>query len=278
MAVDFTDEQQSAFDLMADLLNQYGLGSLRGELQNIILGGIQDPAQIQLQLQDTQAWKQRFVGNEKLRQAGLPVLSVAEYLSVERSYAQIMKNYGLPQGFYDDPADFGDFIGGSVSPNELQTRVQMHADLANREDPAIVQQLQSMGLTKGDILAHFIDPSRALPLLQQKYQTALIGGAARRAGVTPTTAYAQHLADIGISEQQATQGYAQIAEDLPGAELLGSIYNDEIAQSDLERETFDGDGSVTRRKKRLASQERAAFQGSAGVGQGSLSRNTAGQY
>lgn len=263
---------------MADLLNRYGLGSLLGDLRKIVEGGVTDPAEIQISLQDTDAWKHRFAGNEKLRQAGLPVLSVGEYLAVEKSYGQIMKNYGLPVGFYDDPSDFADFIGSSVSPNELQQRVEMHADIARREDPAIVQQLQQMGLTKGDILAHFIDPTRALPLLQQKYQTALIGGAARRAGTATSNAYAQHLSDIGVTEQQAASGYGQITAELPGAELLGSIYDDSISQADLEHETFDGDGSVTRRKKRLASQERASFQGSAGVGQGSLSRNTAGQY
>lgn len=276
--VDFTDSQQSAFDIMSDLLNQYGLGSLTGTLQNILLSGITDQTEISLQLQGTQEWKTRFAGNELLRQQGLPVLDVAQYLSVESSYAQVLKNYGLPAGFYDDPSDFSKWIGNSVSANEIQQRASMYSDLATREDSALTDQLQAMGLSKGDLMAFMMDPSRAQPLLAQKYQTALIGGAARRAGVTSNVAYSQHLADLGISEQQATQGYGQIAAELNPLQKLGDIYNDAVTVNDLESETFDGNGAVTQKKKRLASQERAAFSGSAGVGQGSLGRSNTGQY
>jgi hypothetical protein len=274
----FTETQQSAFDILNNMLSTYGLGSLTGVLKDILLQGITDQNEISLKLQATDQWKQRFAGNEMLRQKGLPVLDVAQYLSVEQSYAQVMKNYGLPAGFYDDPHDFANFIGNSVSANELQQRAAMYADVARREDPALKEQLSAMGLSQGDLLAYMMDPTRAAPLIQQKYQTALIGGAARRAGITPDTSYAQHLADLGISEQQAAQGYGQIAQELPTEQRLGQIYNDSIQQSDLESETFDGNGAVTAKKKRLASQERAAFSGSSGVGQGSLSRNSSGSY
>lgn len=278
MAIDFTDSQQSAFDIMRQMLEQYGLGSLVGQLQNIVLSGITDQNQISLQLQQTAEWKTRFAGNEILRQKGLPVLDVAQYLSVESSYAQVLKNYGLPAGFYDDPSDFSSWIGNSVSANEIQQRAQMYSDLARREDPAVTEQLRAMGLNDGDILAHLMDPTRALPLLQQKVQTALIGGAARRAGLTPDTSFAQHLADLGVSEQQAAQGFGQIAAELVPTQKLGQIYNDAISQADLESEVFDGNGQVTARKKRLASRERAAFSGSGGVGQGSLGRSSSGSY
>lgn len=274
----FTQTQQSAFDILKGMLDQYGLSSLAGTLTNIILSGVTDQNEISLKLQSTDEWKTRFAGNEMLRQKGLAVLDVAQYLSVEQSYAQVMKNYGLPQGFYDDPADFAKFIGNSVSANEIQQRAQMYSDLAKREDPAVKAQLQAMGLSDGDLIAYYMDPSRAQPLLAQKYQTTLIGAAARRAGITPDTAYATHLADIGVSEQQASQGYGQIAADLNPAQRLGDIYNDQISQTDLETETFDGNAAVTQKKKRLASQERAAFSGSAGVGQGSLGRNSSGTY
>lgn len=276
MATDFTREQQGAFDLLNDMLSQYGLGALGGELRNMILGGITDQQQIILQLQETPTWKTRFRGNEMLRQKGLPILSVAEYLSVEQSYSQVMKNYGLPEGFYDDPDDFAGFIGNSVSPNEIQQRAQMYSDLVKREDPAIRDQLISMGMSEGDIIAHMMDPKRAMPLLEQKYRSALIGGAARRSGLGGSNA--ERLAALGVTEQQAIAGYRDIGEQLGDVSLLGDIYGDQIDQDDLENETFFGDGTVTKRKKRLASQERAAFSGSSGITQGSLSRNTAGSY
>ena len=263
---------------MKATLNEYGLGSLTDVLRGLILDGTTEASQLQLALQDTQEWKVRFAGNEKLRQSGLPVLSVAEYLSVERSYSQIMKNYGLPQGFYDDPSDFSDWIGNSVSPNEIQQRVQMYSDIAKREDPAVTAQLASMGMGEGDILAYIMDPTRAQPLIQKKYQTALLGGAARRAGLTADNDYLGRLSDLGVTEQQAAQGYGMISEGLRSMTRLGDMYGEDYGQGDFEGEVFENQGGAAQKRKRLASRERAAFQGSAGVGQGSLTRNSAGSY
>lgn len=272
------DRKASAYSLMEGLLRQYGLDSLAGDLRNIIEGGITDQASIELRLQETDAWKRRFSGNEKLRANGLPVLSVAEYLATERTYAQILKNYGLPQGFYDDPSDFGDFIGLGVAPAELEDRMRSYSDLVNRDDPAVKAQLRAMGMNDGDLLAFYIDPERANPLIQRKYKATLIGAAARRTGLTPDSAYAERLAGMGITEQQAQAGYAVISESLDDVERLGEIYGLDYSQRDFEAEVFEGDATATRKRKRLASQERAAFSGSSGVGQGSLRRSTSGQF
>lgn len=272
----FTSSQQSAFDIMENLLQQYGLGSLTGTLKSIILNGITDQNEISIQLQQTDAWKQRFAGNEILRKKGLPELSVNQYLSVEQSYAQVMKNYGLPTGFYDDPTDFAKFIGNSVSANELQQRVQMYADVANREDPAVLKQLQSMGTSKGDLLAFMMDPTRAMPLIQQKYNSTLIGAAARRAGLTPDNTYVNHLAEMGVTEQGAAQGYGQVADEMHTAQLLGNIYHDNISQTELAQDVFENNAAAAQKRKRLASQERAAFSGTSGAGQ--LHRSESGSY
>lgn len=274
----FTQNRQSAYDMMLATLRDYGLQSLASRLSQLVVDGITDQAQLTLELQDSPEWKKRFAGNEALRQKGLPVLSVAEYLAVERSYAQIMKNYGLPGGFYDDPADFADWIGNSVSPNEVQQRVQTYSDLVKRDDPAVKAQLRSMGFSEGDLLAYTMDPKKAQPLIQQKYQTTLIGAAARRAGVATGNDYAQSLADRGVSEQQAIQGFGMISESLGDMERLGDIYGEDYSQRDFEKEVFEQDGASTKKRKRLASQERAAFSGQSGTGRGSLGQDTAGQY
>jgi hypothetical protein len=273
-----TVSQQSAFDLMMAMLNEYNLGSLANVLKGLIVGGDTDPNVLQLKLQDTQEWKTRFAGNEILKQNGLPVMSVGEYLSTERSYAQVMRNYGLPAGFYDDPSDFSKWIGGSVSPNELQQRAQAFADIANREDPAVTAQLQSMGMSQGDILAYIMDPDRAMPLVQKKYQQTILGSAARRAGVVADNSYLGHLADMGISEQQAAQGYGMIGEGLTDMQRMGDIYGEQFGQGDFESAVFDQNADATRKQKRLASRERAEFGGSSGVGRGSLTRQSGGQY
>lgn len=273
-----TAQGQSAFDLMFSILKSYGLETLGTKLKDLIVGGMTDQASLSLALQDTNEWKQRFIGNEKLRQQGLPVLSVAEYLATERSYAQVMKNFGLPRGFYDDPADFGQFIGNNVSASELQDRVQSYSDLANRDDPAVKAQLRSMGMSEGDLLAFYMDPERANPLIQKKYKATLIGAAARRTGLVADNGYAEQLAGQGVTEQQAQAGYGLISENLADTQKLGDIYGTDYSQSDFESEVFQGDGAATKKRKRLASQERANFGGSSGITQGSLKQNTSGQF
>lgn len=275
----WTDAMQSAFAQLATLLEQYGLSSLQAFLKDLILQGNTDSASLMLALQQTNEWKTRFAGNEMLRQQGLGVLSPAEYLALERSYAQIMRNYGLPQGFYDEPADFAKWIGNNVSAAELQQRVSAYADLANREDPAIVAQLSSMGMTRGDLLAYMMDPDRAAPLIQRQYQVALLGGAARRAGLggqDVNNDYLSQLAGRGVSEQQAAQGYGLIAGSLADARTLSGVYGVDYGLHDMETEVFDNNATAGKKRRRLASQERAAFSGQSG--QSGISGSTAGSY
>jgi hypothetical protein len=269
---------QSAYDLMFNVLKDYGLESLGGRLKELVEGGVIDQASITLALQDSQEWKTRFAGNEALKNAGLPVYPVAQYLATEQAMAQVMKNAGVPQGFYDDPADFAKFIGASVSAAELQERVNAWSDLSRRQDPAITAQLKSMGMSDGDLLAFMMDPKRAAPLIQRKYQTALVGAAARRTGLVADNRYAERLAGMGITEQQAQAGYSLISENLGATQRLGEFYGDRYGQRDFESEVFEGDGDSTRKRKRLASQERAAFSGSSGIQRGSLNQSSTGQY
>lgn len=272
-----TSGQQSAFDQMRLLLGQFGLDSLFPFLKDLILGGVTDAASLQLALQDRPEWKARFAGNEMLKARGLGVLSPAEYLQMEKSYSQVMRNFGLPRGFYDSPDDFAKWIGNNVSVNELEQRVTAYADLASREDPQLVEQLRSMGLGGGDLLAYLMDPDRALPVIQKLYKTALIGGAARRAGYTPTSNEAlSRLAAEGVSEDQASQGFGLIAGSLADASTLGGVYGDTLTNDDLEREVFENNAAAGKKRKRLASAERAAFGGSAG--NSGLGRSTSGSY
>lgn len=272
--------QQNAFDYFMSVLQSYGLdgfSEIAKVVRKAIIDGITDPNQLDLLVRNTDAWHQRFAGNDILTQNGGNALSVAEYLSTETAYRQIMSQAGLPKGFYDDPSDFAQFIGQSKSPAEIQSRVAAATDLMRRNgDDALQAQLASMGMDPGHILARYLDPTKAEPLLQRDYQTALIGAAARRVGTTADNSYAQHLADIGVTEGAAIQGYGQVADITPALERLGNVYGDQYTQSDAEKEIFEGAPGDKRR--RLSSQERGSFSGSSGTSQGSLSKPASGSY
>lgn len=268
--------QESAFERLRDLFRSYGLPDA-DDIIGVIRQGVQDDVGediIQVRLQDTASWKQRFAGNETRRQKGMNVLSVAEYLSQENQYKAVLRNAGLPIGFHDEASDFANLIGNSVSVAELQDRVNIATDIIHREDSAVLDQLAARGVSKDLFLAHTLDPERAAPLIKKQQNSILIGAAAQRAGAGASIAQADRLAERGIGEDQAIQGFGQINDFLGDTDKLGDIYGVDYSSDDAIGEVFEG-GSGAKRK-RLASTERSAFGGQTtfGVAQ----RETGGSY
>lgn len=273
-----TPDQQSAYDMLRQLFQSYGLPSSTDILDTIKEAAINGDSEVILQsrLQETDSWKQRFAGNEMRRQKGLNVLSVAEYLAQENQYATVMRNAGVPAGFYDDPSDFATFIGESISPAEVQERVNIASDIVNREDPAVMDELARRGLTAGQVIAHALDPERASPLIKRDLNSTLIGASAVRAGVQTGIDYANQLAARGISEREADQGFKQVADYSQGIGKLGRIYSTDYGVEQAQSEVFDGNADAETTRRRLAQQERSNFGGSANFG---VTRsNTAGQF
>lgn len=280
-------EQQQrvdAIEVLKNLYSQYGLSELADTIVSLKQQGYSDEV-VEIRLQETPQWKTRFVGNEARRKAGLPVLSVGEYIATEAAYKKILKDAQLPTGFYDSPDDFSKFIGGDVAPTELQERVTIANLSLQNADPFFKESLQSMyGLTSNDMLAYTLDPERALPLITRQVKAAQFGAEARRQGITDlTTSMAEtYTGQLGVSQEQARAGFEQIAMIQPEAERLSQIYRQE-APVGLEETTsavFGGEQSAEykRRLQRLSEMEQATFAGQSGIGAGSLARQRSGQF
>lgn len=269
---------QSAFDRLAQLFQSYGLPSAPDILDAIRAaveaGEGERPELVQARLESTNSWKQRFRGNELRRQKGMNVLSVAEYLQQEDQYRQVLRNAGLPSGFYDQQDDFVSFLANDVSVGELQDRVNLAGDIANREDPSIVQALAAYGMDKGMLLAYTLDPERAAPLVKRQQNAILTKAAASRAGLNASVSQVDRLAEQGIGESQAIQGFGQINQFMDSTTKQGEIYGEQYSLDDALGEVFEG-GAGTKRK-RLSATERSAFSGSDGIGV--QRRDTSGSY
>lgn len=207
-----TGDQRNAYSALVMIFNQYGLGSLAPNILKYVQQGFNSDT-ITLLLQDTDAYKQRFAGNQQRLKNGYAVLSPAEYIATENAYRQSMRAAGLPAGFYDSPSDFSSFIGNDVSASEMNNRVQLASQATLTASPQYTQALKEMGLSHGDLTAYFLDPTRALPILQQQAATAAIGSEAIVRGLTFDQGYAKQLAQAGFSQSQAAQGYGQIANE-----------------------------------------------------------------
>ena len=267
-----TGDERNAYSALLSQFTRLGLGTLAPKILQFIQNGF-GPDTITLLLQDTPEYKTRFAANDARIKAGLPVLNPGEYLAVEQSFRDIMQSAGLPRGFYDTPEALTDLIAKAVSPKELNDRVTLASDyLYNAPQETKQALVDYYGLDQGHLLAHILDPTAAAPLIQKQYRTAQIGGAAAGQGFNIDVNNAGNLAEAGITGQQAQQGFQQIGGFLATGEKLGDIYGEQYGLDQAEAETFGTTGAAQagEQRRRLASQERAAFGGNSGVGSSSL--------
>lgn len=256
--------ERDAYMAINALFKTYGLDSLAGKIYGYVKNGYSADT-ISILLQDTSEYKTRFAGNEARKQAGLPVLSPAEYLATEASYRQVMQEAGLPPGFYDSPSDFSGWLGKNISPNEIKDRVDLATQATILSNPDYRRALNQMGIDNGQITAYFLDTNRALPYIQKAAATAQIGAEALTQNLLFDAGYAEELATRGVSAEQARAGYSQIAGELDTMRALGMQYGEDWTQRTSEEATFGTSAEAAQKKGRLLSRERGAFSGGAGA-------------
>ena len=276
-------ERQSAYDILLSEFTRYGLASLVEPLKGFIISGA-SPAELTIQLQNSDAYKKRFAANEQRIAKGLAALSPAEYVAIEDQYQNIMRNYGLPESYYakdtmGTQAGFQTLLANDVSATELEERVLTAQDRVLKAAPEVSQALKAFypDITNGDILAYTLDPQKGLDSIKRKVTAAEIGGAAIGQGLKTDVTRAEQLAAAGVTKQQAQEGYQTIAEVAPRGEMLSDIYKQSpYGQTQAEQEIFNlaGSAEAAKQRKKLTSLETAAFSGQAGVG--ALARERAG--
>jgi len=277
-------DRKSAYDILMEEFTRYGLGSLVEPLKGLVMDNV-SPSEFSLRLQQTDAYKKRFSANADRIAKGLTALKPAEYLAMEDSYQNIMRNYGLPASYYakdslGTQAGFNQLIANDVSAVELEDRVMTAQNRVVNANPEVYKALKSFypDITNGDILAYTLDPTKALDAIKRKVTAAEIGGAALAQGLTTEAVAAENLARYGITKQQAEQGYQAIGGMLPRASQLADIYKqDPYTQAVAEAEVFGtgGAASAAERRKKLTSLETAKFSGSSGMAANALSRDRA---
>lgn len=260
---------------LTNLFKSYGLESLAPKILEFLKNGYSADT-ISILLQQTTEYKQRFAANGAREKAGLPVLSPAEYLATENAYRDIMRSAGLPSGFYDQTSDFTNWLAKDVSPTELKTRVDTAAEVIDKQDPNTLSYINQW-YTKGDLIAYALDPTRAVPLIERQYHAAEVASAAKGQNVMVDKATAERLAALGVNQDAARQGFGVVASQQPTVDKLSSIYGDQVTQRDLVGAVFEDNAAATDKVKRLASKERAAFNGSSGQSKDSLSKTDSGR-
>jgi hypothetical protein len=129
-----------------------------------------------------------------------------------------------------------------------------------------------------EILGFVLDPTIGEEELSKRQTAAAIGASAARSNIDLTRQRAEELASLGISEQAATVGFGQIAQNLEATQKLASFYKEDTTglQTELEQEQFLGIAS--QKRKQLQQREQSKFTGQSGTSRGSLSRQTSGTF
>lgn len=124
--------------------------------------------------------------------------------------------------------------------------------------------------TQGDAIAYILDPNRATATIQSQGQQVAIGGAAQAAGLSIDQPRAQQLQQAGVTQQQAQQGFQQVAFELQPDQAMAKRFGTTLSQQDIANADLLNNADVVKKRQQLYSEEKGLFNGSGGLNTGSL--------
>lgn len=249
---------------MQATLNQWGLGSLAGQVYGWLTAGY-DMNYVVQQIRNTPEYKARFPAMAERQKAGKPAISESDYLGLERSYDSVMHANGLVGYFGRDI--YNRWIAGDVSPSEANDRAKAAYAAALGEPVEVRAELQRLyGQGAGAAAtAWWLDPKNALPEIQRRLVSGEIAGASVRTGYgLLTAAEAQQLASEGVTGTQAGQGFSALGHEQELFGLLPGESGSVIGREQQLGAAFEGDSDAQRAIERRAQQRAAQFGGGGG--------------
>jgi hypothetical protein len=280
-----TTQQVDSIAAITALLSSYGIGDLGPAITAAVVKGYSTDT-INLIMQDPNsndplavAFQTRFPANKARLAAGKSVLSAGEYLAAERTYTQVLQSYGVANMATRDKLN--QFISNDISASEVSDRVSLAVNRVQNADAATKEALKQYYpmLNQADIVGAVLNPAEGLPALQRKITIGEIGGAAFAQNLKDATGNiniamgASALADLGVTQAKAREGFQQVAELTPRGNMLSDISTtgEKYGQLQAEQEAFQGLASAKRARVALTAEEQARFQGSSGTSRGSFS-------
>jgi hypothetical protein len=278
-----TGKRDAAYAKYAAILTKYGFD--RGEIMQWLKGmdyqTLQSSALVAQAFRGTTMWQQRFGAVTKAREKnGMSYINEGQIIALEDTYRQIFTSAGLPEQYWER-SDLHDLIANDVSPQEVSDRVSLAEDAINNADPQYVRSFRDFyGIKKKDLIGYMLNREKGVQLLQEQVAAAEIGAEARGSGMDHVgRKFAENLVDKGVSRQEARQAFGSVADTEKDWRKLAKLSGEKISEKSLVKDELglDKKGRITRKKKRLASEERARF-GNSGGGTGTMGSSTSGAY
>lgn len=249
-------DQMNLIATLSSIFKDYGLESLTSKIIDYVREGYNGDA-IAVLLRETPEYKARFPAMATLAKKGR-ALSEAAYIDYERTAAQLERQYGLPRGMVS--GNVTGLLENDISASELNDRITMAAAASIQAPQELKDTFQKYyNIGTGGLTAYWLDPNMAQPLLEKQFQTALIGAEAVRQGLDVDVYNAQNLQSLGISTDQARQGFGEVARDMSFTGGAGET----IGQSDLIAGAF-GNQAASQQTERVRASRQGRFQAGGG--------------
>jgi hypothetical protein len=244
---------QNATETLKSILTQYNLTSLFSKVTDYIKNGY-DADAVMVLIRTTPEYKQRFPAMEALAKKGRAI-SEAEYIDYERTASGLERRYGIPEGML--MGSVTELLGNEVSASELNDRVLLASAAAIQAPDDVKNTFKDYyGIDAGGMTAYFLDPSKATPFLEKQYSTSIIGTEAARQGLQMDVYGSENLASLGITQEQAREGFGRVA----GAQALTQGRGDVVTQSELVSSTFENNQQALKNIERTSKARTGAFQ------------------
>jgi hypothetical protein len=269
-----------AYRSLSSYLTSVGLGALfsyengvpGGWLADLMRRGYDTEDELIMQVESTDVWRDRFgviVEQRKRAAEGQPVqvMSVKQVIAWETTAAEVMRQAGLPDWFYDSYKDFQKPILNNMSPAEFEERVMIGVNRVRNVDPSIRRAFSDFyGVGNGDsaLVAFFLDPQRTMESINRVQLAAYAGGMARQRNINLSRTQAEEFYRQSMTEGGVQQTLGEISG-------LGSLYRETFGESSnftAEAEGFEavvmGNADARRNLSRRTSERRAINQSSQG--------------
>ena len=281
----------TATSFLSDILTQYGLGSLAGQIEGLINEWGTNTGVIAEKLRQTNEYKTRFKGLVALQGKGnTDIRNEAEYIDLESRYRAVFRENGIP-GFLGEPGSqaeidsLAEIIGDyTLSVAEVAERVSDAQRVVADTAPEVRQALQDYyGINSTDLVEYALDQERTMKRFNTMANAAVFGGYARQRGLDASLAVSEQVAALaGEDDINEARRMTQLNNDLQsaqslatGGKRLAAISNDQFSDDEAIQTQFELDLGATDKKNRLASQERARFSGQSALSKTSLAQRRA---
>ena len=283
-------DRKSAFQILADEFKANGLDTLAVEVENFMKEGL-TPAEARIAIRNTQAYKERFKGNEGRIKKGLAVYQPSEYLQAEETYRNLLVANNLQDLATKNTTDA--FISGAVAATEVQDRIQNVFNKIDNADPTLKGQLNQYfsnygiadpNLQRSQLASALLTGETSSTSLERQLKKAQLRAGAQMSGVTiaetGVESLQKQLEAQGVADVYGTAktGFSTLSQTSPSTERLAGIYGEQTTglSEELQQEAFFG--LQSQRRKKLQEKEKATFGGQAGISTAGLAKNTSGSF